>query len=135
MHGGFRQPVPGHGDTLEPDEICIAGDWLASTPARTGDLGRRLRFVRAVETLDALCNATGITPHDIRHVTEKHSGTRGIVQLREVLSLVDAGAESPPETTTRLVLLDGRLPRPRTQVKVRDATGHVVARCHMGWPR
>lgn len=136
---GSRRGASGlviHGDALEPDEICIAGDWLASTPARTGyDLGRRLKFVRAVETLDALCNATRITPRDIGVVAARHPGTRGIVQLREVLTLVDGGAESPPETRTRLAIVDGRLPRPRTQVKVRDADGRIVARCDMGWRR
>ncbi|GAA4488833.1 DUF559 domain-containing protein [Rhodococcus olei] len=125
-----------HGDSLEPDEICIAGEWLASTPARTGyDLGRRLPFVRAVETLDALCNATGISPGHIVRVAEKHRGTRGIVQLRQVLDQVDGGAESPPETRTRLTLVDSGLPRPRTQVKIRDEHGVVVARCDMGWRR
>lgn len=125
-----------HGDALEPDEICIAGGWLASTPARTGyDLGRGLPFVRAVETLDALCNATGLRPSAIARVAGRHRGARGIVQLRQVLPLVDGGAESPPETRTRLTLVDGGLPRPSTQVKVRDGSGRVVARCDMGWRR
>ncbi|MFD1810931.1 endonuclease domain-containing protein [Rhodococcus gannanensis] len=133
--GGTRGVLV-HGDALEPDEICVAGGWLASTPARTGyDLGRRLPFVRAVETLDALCNATGATPSAIANVAEKHCGARGIVQLREVLTLVDGGAESPPETRTRLALIDGGLPRPSTQIVVRDDGGHVVARCDMGWRR
>ncbi len=132
--GGRRVVI--HGDSLEPDEICIAGEWLASTPARTGyDLGRRLRFGHAVETLDALCNATRIAPRDIRRVAERHPGTRGIIQLRDVLTLVDGGAESPPETRTRLALIDGGLPRPRTQVKVRNGDGRIVARCDMGWYR
>ncbi|MFC9786639.1 endonuclease domain-containing protein [Rhodococcus sp. NPDC127528] len=136
---GSRRGAQGiliHGDALEPDEICIAGRLLTSTPARTGyDLGRRLPFVSAVETLDALCNATGIGPADIATLTGKHHGTRGIVQLRQVLDLVDGGAESPPETRTRLVLVDGGLPRPRTQVKVRNRRGQIVARCDIGWKR
>jgi hypothetical protein len=96
---------------------------------------QRLPFVRAVETLDALCNATGATPSAIANVAEKHRGATGIVQLREILTLVDGGAESPPETRTRLALTDGNLPRPSTQIVVRDHSGRAVARCDMGWRR
>ncbi|WP_027500841.1 DUF559 domain-containing protein [Rhodococcus sp. UNC363MFTsu5.1] len=125
-----------HGDALAPDEICVAGGWIASTPARTGyDLGRRLRFDRAVEALDALCNATDTKPGEIGALAENHRGARGIVQLRQVLELVDGGAESPQETRTRLLLIDGGLPRPATQILVRDARGRVVARSDMGWER
>ncbi|MBP1160357.1 endonuclease domain-containing protein [Rhodococcus sp. PvR099] len=136
---GSRRSTSGvliHGDALGPDEICLAGGWLASTPARTGyDLGRRLPFDRAVEMLDALCNATDTKPEEIRAVAENHSGARGIIQLRHVLELVDGGAESPQETRTRLLLIDGGLPRPSTQIVVRDGRGRVVARSDMGWER
>ncbi|MFD4180105.1 endonuclease domain-containing protein [Rhodococcus sp. NPDC058514] len=136
---GSRRSTRGvliHGDALGPDEICIAGGWIASTPARTGyDLGRRLPFVRAVEMLDALCNATDLKPEEIGTLAENHRGARGIVALRQVLDLVDGGAESPPETRTRLLLIDGGLPRPRTQVEVRDKGGRIVAHCDMGWKR
>jgi very-short-patch-repair endonuclease len=47
-------------------------------------------------------------------------GARGLVQLRQVLDVMDGGAESPQETRTRLVLVDAGLPRPRTQIVVGD---------------
>jgi len=58
---------------------------------------------------------------------------RGMKQLRRVLPLIDAGAESPQESRTRLVLIRGGLPRPQTQIVVRNMWGAVVARIDMGW--
>jgi len=54
-------------------------------------------------------------------------------QLRRVLPLIDAGAESPQETRTRLVLMRGGLPRPQTQIEVRNVWDAVLARIDMGW--
>lgn len=47
--------------------------------------------------------------------------------------MVDGGAESPYETRTRLALVAGGLPRPRTQIEVRNVWGAVLARIDMGW--
>lgn len=53
--------------------------------------------------------------------------------MRQVLPLVDGGAESPQETRTRLVLIDAGLPKPETQIVVRDPFGEFVARVDMGY--
>ena len=60
--------------------------------------------------------------------------------LREVLPLVDGGAESPQESAespqesrTRLALLDAGFPPPRTQIPVFGEFGFFVARLDMGW--
>ena len=66
-------------------------------------------------------------------LAERHRGVRGLVQLRQALHLVDGGAESPYETKTRLVLLSGGLPRPPTQIEVRNEWGVAIARIDMGW--
>lgn len=50
-----------------------------------------------------------------------------------MLDLVDGGAESPPETRTRLLIVRDGLPRPETQIRVRDGSGRVVARSDLGW--
>lgn len=46
---------------------------------------------------------------------------------------MDAGAASPRESWLRLLLIDGGLPRPATQIPVRDATGHLLAYLDLGW--
>lgn len=56
------------------------------------------------------------------------------MQLREVLALMDGGAESPPETRTRLVLIDAGLPKPQTQILVHGNFGaRRSARIDMGY--
>jgi very-short-patch-repair endonuclease len=52
--------------------------------------------------------------------------------LRKAVALADAGAESPQETRTRLVLTAAWL-RPRTQIDVYDRFGDHVGRIDMGW--
>ena len=51
-----------------------------------------------------------------------------------LLSLADAGAESPQETRLRLLLVRSGLPRPVTQIPVTNDWGHVARRIDMGWP-
>jgi hypothetical protein len=46
----------------------------------------------------------------------------------------DAGSESPMESRNRVVFIRGGLPRPETQIEVRDpVTGRFVGRLDMGW--
>jgi very-short-patch-repair endonuclease len=116
------KPVPGiviHRDELHPDEICDVSGIASTTPARTAfDLGRRNGLLRAVIRVDALAHQTGVTAKEIATLIPRHRGVRGLVQLRDVIELMDGGAESPQETRTRLVLIKAGLPKPRTQIRV-----------------
>ncbi|CAM2743072.1 endonuclease domain-containing protein [Skermania piniformis] len=126
--------IVGRRDSIAARDICHIDGFRVTTPVRTGyDLGRRLDRTAAVILLDALCQATGIGPDQIGAYADEHSGGRGVRRLRAALDLVDAGAESPQETRTRLVLVDDGLPRPSTQVRIRDAVGRVVARVDLAW--
>lgn len=105
-----------------------------TTPARTAfDLGRRLPLKEGVQRIDALMNRTDVKVVDVEAVSARHPGVRGLRQLRQTLSLVDAGAESPYESLTRLLLIEAGFPRPETQIIVVDEHGFVVARIDMGW--
>ncbi len=122
------------------NETLLAGEATAvegvpvTTPARTMfDLARRPGPVTAVIRVDALARATGVAVGDVEPLMAAHPGARGMKQLRRVLPLVDAGAESPQETRTRLVLIAGGLPRPQTQIEVHNDWGAVLARIDMGW--
>ncbi|MHC9297416.1 endonuclease domain-containing protein [Mycobacterium sp. LTG2003] len=132
------KPVDGiliHRDELADDETRVLAGIPATTPARTAfDLGRRHGRDWAVSRLDALGQATGVCAADVVPLLQRHRGARGLVQLREVLELMDGGAESPPESRTRLVLIDAGLPRPRTQIVVPgDFLGRRCARIDMGY--
>ena len=123
-----------HSDKLADDEICVANGVPATTPARTAyDLGRRRGRTTAVIRIDALMQATDLKPADIQLLVDRHRGARGIVQLREAISLSDGGAESPQETRTRLVLTDAGLRPQRTQIDVFRRSGDHVGRIDMGW--
>jgi Protein of unknown function (DUF559) len=123
-------------DLLPSDEIEMIDGISVTTSARTAfDLGRRGTFPHALASVDALCNATSLRPSTVSVLAENHPGSRGIVQLRQILDVADGGAESPQESLTRLLLLDAGLPRPTTQIEIRDATGKLFARGDMGWPR
>lgn len=99
-----------HSDKLWDDETCLLRGIPVTTPARTAfDLGRRRGLMLAVIRLDALMQATMLKPADIAVLSERHRGSRGVVQLREAIGLADAGAESPQETRTRLVLTSAGL--------------------------
>ncbi|MGW4771325.1 endonuclease domain-containing protein [Nocardia sp. NPDC004278] len=119
---------------IEPSECCEVDGFTVTTPARTAfDLGRRLPRERATPILDALCAATGLEPGEVATLASKHPGARFLNRLRTTLAVVDPGAESPPETHTRLLLIDNGLPRPTTQLVIRDHYGEFIARVDLGW--
>lgn len=123
-----------HCEELDDTEIVRIQGLPVTSPARTAyDLGRRKGLTLAVVRLDALMRATNVKASDVHEVADRHRGARGIVQLRAVLGLVDAGAESPQETRTRLVLTRAGLPPEATQIEVYDRHGYHVGRIDMGW--
>ncbi|HZQ33634.1 MAG TPA: DUF559 domain-containing protein [Mycobacterium sp.] len=125
-----------HSDELWDDEICTRAGISVTTPARTAfDIGRRKGLTLAVIRLDALMQATDVKTVEVETIAARHPGTRGIVQLRRVVKLADAGAESPQETRTRLLLVTAGLAPPSTQINVYNAAGQFVARVDMGWPQ
>ncbi len=124
-----------HRDTLFEDEVCLVQSIDCTTAARTAfDIGRRTTGDEAVIRIDALVNATRCPVSDIAGIAARHPGMRGARRLHEALNLVDGGAESPQETRVRLLLIRGGLPRPVTQIPIRNAKGKVVRRIDMGWP-
>jgi len=121
--------IVAHKDDLLAGETTQLDGITCTTVGRTGfDLGRRLPFSQGLIHVEALLNANGASYSDIAAVAVQHPGARNIRRLREVLSIADAGAESPQETRVRLILIRGGLPRPVTQIWVGNR------RVDMGWP-
>ena len=104
-----------------------------TTRARTAfDFGRHLERDEAVARLDALMWASPFSTEDVLILAKRHSGARGVRRIREVLPLVDGGADSPRETWLRLLFIDAGLPRPSTQIPVFDGR-RLVRTVDMGW--
>jgi hypothetical protein len=131
------KPVEGitiHRDELWDDEVCTRCGIAVTTPARTAfDLGRRKGLISAVAQVDALARATKVKAAEVEDLVQRHPRVRGLVQLRDVLRLMDVGAESPQETRTRLLLVRSGLPKPETQIVVLDKFGYPFARLDMGY--
>lgn len=145
---GTCQGLTVHRMDLPEGEVVQVRGMRATSPARTGfDIGRWPASARAgwdasaradldlrVATLDALCNSLRVDPARIADLAAAHPRAGGMRRLREALALVDGGADSPPETHLRLLLIRSGLPRPQTQVPIRDERGRVFAHLDLGWP-
>lgn len=108
-------------ERIEADEITVAAGLPVTTPPRTAlDLARHLHRDLAVQSLDALARATDVKAADALHLGDRLPRARGLRRAEIALDLMDSGAQSPQESWLRLVLIDGGLPRPRTQIRVTD---------------
>jgi hypothetical protein len=136
IHGN-RHRLPGlhtRGDRIEEDEITVVNGVPVTTPARTVlDLGCWYPAMSGVAAIDSLARATEFKATDVELLAQRYPGRRGIVRARLAITLFDAGAQSPKETWLRLVLVNAGLPRPQTQIPVRDEFGAVIAYLDLGW--
>ncbi|MDP7736655.1 endonuclease domain-containing protein [Mycobacterium paragordonae] len=111
---------------------------VAGRPATTPDwtaieVARGLRRPRALATLDAALRSRTCSPAELSRILGLHSGRRGIVTTREMLSLASPLAESPMESEARLAMLDGGLPPPALQYEIVDLNGRLW-RLDFAWP-
>ncbi|BBZ77903.1 hypothetical protein MANY_32400 [Mycolicibacterium anyangense] len=120
--------------TLADDEFEVVNGIRVTTPARTAfDIACRYPFDAAVITIDALAQRTRLKVADVELLADRYRGHRGIRQARTVIAMVDPGAESPRESSLRLLLIRGGFPPPTTQIPVYDQYGVLVAVLDMGW--
>ena len=106
----------------------------ATAPAWTAiEVARGLRRPRVLATLDAALRSGTCSRDELHRVIERQSGRRGVVTVRELLSLASPLAESPMESEARLVMLDGGLAPPVLQYEVVDRSGRTW-RLDFAWP-
>jgi hypothetical protein len=133
-----RNTTPGllvRNERLTDDEVRRLECGLpVTTPARTAlDLARHWPRDIAVEHLDALAAATGVSLIEILNLSHRYRGAAGIAHSREALRLMDGGAASVRETTLRLAMVDAGFPRPATQILVSDGAQATIV--SIGWER
>jgi hypothetical protein len=137
LYGNRSTPagIKAHGDRISAENEIVAIEGVSVTsPLRTAlDIGCWYPIALAVPILDALSAATQFDPLEAQALLDLHPGRRGIRNARRALPMIDAGAQSPREAWLRLLLIAGGLPRPQTQIPVRDDSGRIVAYLDMGW--
>lgn len=107
---------------------------LVTAPAWTAvEIARTLNRPRALATLDAALHVGACVPADLVRAADEQKGRRGIVKVRELVAYVDGRSESPMESETRLVFIDGGLPRPEVQFEIVDRCGQLW-RVDFAWP-
>ncbi|MGV0790963.1 DUF559 domain-containing protein [Mycolicibacterium sp. XJ1819] len=105
-----------------------------TAPAWTAvEVARGLRRPRVLATLDAALRSGTCDRDELWLAALAQSGRRGIVVVRELIPLSRPEAESPMESETRLVMLDGGLPEPCLQLEIVDRDGRVW-RVDFAWP-
>jgi hypothetical protein len=110
------------------------GERLATSPAWTAvEVARALRRPRALATLDAALRSGTCQRIDLWRAIAQQSGRRGIVTVRNLVSLADGLAESPMESEARLAMIDGGLPSPMLQYEIFDGNGKL-RRVDFAWP-
>ena len=132
-----RRRTPGitvWADEIDDNEICVIEGMRVTTPARTAlDLARRYPVDAGVVAIDALTRATRLRVRAIESAAHQYPGRRGLKRALMTLDLVDPGAESPPETRLRLLIVRAGIQRPQTQIPVYDQYGALIGVVDMGW--
>lgn len=130
-----RRNCKGRQRELCDDDVQRIGSIQVTTPLRTAmDLGRQLSRRDALACLDAFARSGLVAPVALHQQLPRYAGKRGVIQLRELVTLVDAGAESPSESWTRLCLIDAGLPVPHTQWVI-EVNGQVIFRLDLAYPK
>ncbi|MFR9779002.1 endonuclease domain-containing protein [Micromonospora sp. MS34] len=117
----------------EGEVVRVARVPVTSATRTCWDLAYWLDLVEAVAHVDALVHQGAAQPAELAAYLRRRQGDRGARRFAEVLSLVDGGAESPPESRLRVRLIRAGLPRPVTQ-HVIERHGRFVARVDLAWP-
>lgn len=119
---------------IDSNDVMEIDSLLITTPLRTAaDLLRQMRRPYALAAADGLTRAKLVCIDDVVAYVQRMRGFPGIVQARELVRLIDADAESPGESWTRLRLLDAGFPRPQAQIVIENQQGRLVYRLDMGF--
>lgn len=113
-------------DLCGEDVVEVGAGVRVTSPLRTGlDLARGRDKGTGLAALDAFVRAGLTTQEELAAAVERFAGGRGVVQARELVQIVDPGAESGGESRARMRLHDAGFPPFETQVEIRDG-GRVV---------
>ena len=124
-----RQQVTAHGWWLPPEHVVhVEGIPVVSAARTFMDLAPALRLEQLVAFGDAALRCGHATQPDIDSIVGTGTRRRGILRARQAAKLLDARAESPPESIVRVWLHLSGLPAAEPNVVITDLGGRFVAR-------
>ncbi len=124
-----RQQVTSHGCWLPPEHVTqVDGVPVVSAARAFMDLAPTLRLEQLVAFGDAALRSGQATQPDIESIVGRGTRRRGILTARRAAQLLDARAESPPESIVRVWLHLSGLPAAEPNVVITDPGGRFVAR-------
>ncbi|AGZ46475.1 DUF559 domain-containing protein [Actinoplanes friuliensis] len=130
---GAQRRLRVHHIDLSPGEVTVARDLPCTTPLRTAwDVAAWHEPLRSVPVIDSLLARGLTTSAALTDLLSHRIGRRGWRRAREAFALVDAGAQSPPESRLRVRLVLAGLPRPVAQCPVR-VSPRLVLHPDLGW--
>lgn len=130
-----RPEMVGGERMLQPRDIVIVDGLAVTSPLRTAlDLGRMLWRFDALAALDLFLRH-GVEHDEMLLELERFKGYRGVIQLRALVAIADARAESVAESALRLHWYDAVLPRPEVQWWVEDDWGVPTYRLDLALPK
>lgn len=115
------------------DTVDIAGCPVTSVPRTLVDDARSRPITCAVAAMDAALHREMTTMDEIEQVLIACWNWPGIGRALRAVRFVDARADSPLESVSRLVIGWLHLPAPQPQVLVLDERGIVLARLDFYW--
>jgi Protein of unknown function (DUF559) len=120
---------------LDPEDVVVFNGVRITSDLRTAlDLGCGLGRRDAMAALDGFMRVRGLTRPEFEVQLPRYASRRGVVQLRRLVPLADARAESAGESWTRMAILDAGLPAPELQYSVRVG-GRELYRLDMAYVR
>ncbi len=130
-----RRGTRGGKRALIDSDICRVAGVAATTPARTAaDLACLFGRREALAVLDAFMRTCGVTRRELEELVGRFAGRRGVIQLRELVTLATAMSESPGESWTRIDMHDAGLPTPEAQFVI-EVNGVERYRLDLAYPR
>lgn len=120
--------------SLATGDVMLLNEVPVTTPLRTAaDLACLRGRLGAAAVLDQFARQHAVTPEDLRRITARFAGRRGVTQLRELGPDACALLESPAESWVRRLVVDHQLPMPTPQVEVQLPEGDF--RLDLAYPR
>ncbi|MBS9535184.1 DUF559 domain-containing protein [Mycobacterium sp. M1] len=133
--GRQLRPVPGlvvHRRDGAP--LVMVEGRPTTAPAWTAmEVARDLWRPRAFATLGAALRSGTCDAQEMQAAAEGQAGRPGIVKVRALLPVVDPRVESPMESETHLVMVDGGLAPPELQYEIVDRNFQTW-RVDFAWP-